>query len=221
MDYMTDFLKTTRRSDSIWVIIDRMTKLTHFILIKISYTLQKLAEVYINEIMKLHCIPSSIVSDTDLRFTSRFWQSLQEDLGTKLRLSFAYHPQTEEIIQQTSEKIGMIQENLEASQTRQKSYSDKRRKELEFQEGDRVFFRVTPFDEVQFRENLTVKGLSLQIENREVKHLRGKEIASVKVRWGGPVDGSVTWELDSQMKESYPELFHLENMEFMRFGWRL
>ncbi|XP_050919287.1 uncharacterized protein LOC127136810 [Lathyrus oleraceus] len=66
---------------------------------------------------------------------------------------------------------------------------------------------VIQFDGVQVRENLTVETLPLRIEDREVKHLRGKEIASVKVVWGGPVGGSVTWELKSRMIESFPELF--------------
>ncbi|MCI74024.1 gag protease polyprotein, partial [Trifolium medium] len=55
----------------------------------------KLAEMYVEQIVKLHGIPSSIVSDRDPRFTSRFWESLQEALGTKLRLSSAYHLQTD------------------------------------------------------------------------------------------------------------------------------
>ncbi|MCI50695.1 retrotransposon protein, partial [Trifolium medium] len=55
----------------------------------------KLAEIYIEQIVRLHDIPSSIVSDRDPRFTSRFWESLQEALGTKLRLSSVYHPQTD------------------------------------------------------------------------------------------------------------------------------
>lgn len=74
--------------------MDRMNNSSHFILVKISYPLQKLTDVYMSEIVKLHGTPSSIVSDRDLRFTSRFWESLQEALGTKLRLSSSYHPQT-------------------------------------------------------------------------------------------------------------------------------
>lgn len=72
-----------------------MTKSTYFIPIKTNYPLQKLVELYIEKIVSLRDISSSIVSDRDLRFTSRFWQSLQEALGTKLKLSYAYHPQTD------------------------------------------------------------------------------------------------------------------------------
>ena len=66
---------------------------------------------------------------------------------------------------------------------------------------------VVPLDDVQVRDNLTVETLPMRIEDREVKQLRGKEIALVKVVWRGPADGNVTWELESQMKDSYPELF--------------
>jgi len=55
----------------------------------------RLAEIYVEQIVRLHGIPSSIVSDRDLRFTSKFWESLQAALGIKLRLSYAYHPQTD------------------------------------------------------------------------------------------------------------------------------
>ena len=65
----------------------------HFIPINISYPVAQLAEIYIHDIVKLHGVPSSIVSDRDPRFTSRFWKSLQDALGSRLRLSSAYHPQ--------------------------------------------------------------------------------------------------------------------------------
>lgn len=92
--FMMSFPKKMKGCDSIWVIIDRLTKSDHFIPIKINYLLQKLAELYIEKVVSLHGNSSSIVSDRDLRFTLRFWQSLQEAMGTKLKLSYAYHSQT-------------------------------------------------------------------------------------------------------------------------------
>jgi len=77
------------------VIVDRLTKSAHFIPINITFPVSHLAEIYIQDIVKLHGVPSSIVSDKDPRFTSRFWNSLQDALGSKLRLSLAYHPQTD------------------------------------------------------------------------------------------------------------------------------
>ncbi|XP_050910063.1 uncharacterized protein LOC127123931 [Lathyrus oleraceus] len=92
MDFGTGLPKTSKGCASIWVIVDRLTKSDHFIPMRINYSLQKLARLYINEIMKLHGIPSSIGSDRDPRFTSRFWEILHTTLGTKLRLSSAYYP---------------------------------------------------------------------------------------------------------------------------------
>jgi hypothetical protein len=72
-----------------------LTKSAHFIPIKITDPVPKLAELYIREIVRLHGIPASIVSDRDAQLTSRFWQCLQDAMGTKLTLSMAYHPQTD------------------------------------------------------------------------------------------------------------------------------
>jgi len=95
MDFVTGLPKTVSGHDAIWVIVDRLTKSAHFLPIKIRFSLEKLAHLYIKEIIKLHGVPSSIISDRDPRFTSRFWDNLQKALGTKVRLSSAYHPQTD------------------------------------------------------------------------------------------------------------------------------
>ena len=75
--------------------MDRLTKCADFLAINQKWSLDKLAELYVREVVRLHGVPTSIVSDRDLRFTSRFSQSLQAALGTQLRMSFAYHPQTD------------------------------------------------------------------------------------------------------------------------------
>ncbi|XP_050920386.1 uncharacterized protein LOC127138023 [Lathyrus oleraceus] len=76
---------------------------------------------------------------------------------------------------------------------------------------------VIQLDDVQVRENLTTETLSLRIEDREVKHLRGKEITLVNMVRGGPAGGSVTWELESKMKKSYPKIFPLGNFRGKKF----
>ena len=81
--------RTPRGLDSILVIVDKLTKSTHFIPINIRFSLEQLTSLYISEIVRLHDVPFSIVSDRDLRFTSRFWEILNKVLGTKLRLSSA------------------------------------------------------------------------------------------------------------------------------------
>ncbi|MCH88536.1 retrotransposon protein [Trifolium medium] len=95
MDFVGGLPKTANGNEVIWVIVDRLMKLAHFIAIKTGMLVPKLAEIYVEQIVRLHGIPSSIVSDRDPRFTSRFWESFQKALGTKLRLSSAYHPQTD------------------------------------------------------------------------------------------------------------------------------
>ena len=84
MDFVVGLPRTPRGLDSIWVIVDRLTKSAHFIPINIIFSLEKLTSLYISEIVRLHGVPSSIVSNRDPRFTSRFWESLNRALQTKL-----------------------------------------------------------------------------------------------------------------------------------------
>ena len=76
IDFVVGLPLTGRKHDSVWVIVDRLTKLAHFVPVRANYTLDKLAELYIKEIVRLHGIPISIISDRDPRFTSRFWGKL-------------------------------------------------------------------------------------------------------------------------------------------------
>jgi len=111
MDFVVGLPRTPKGLNSIWVIVDRLTKSTHFIPINIRYSLKRLTSLYVNEIVRLHGVPSSIVFDRDPRFTSRFWESLHKALGTKLRLSSAYHPQTDD---QTKRIIQSLEDLLRA-----------------------------------------------------------------------------------------------------------
>ena len=95
MDFVTGLPLTPKKKDAIWVVVDKLTKLAHFISVKTDYPLDKLVALYISEIMRLHGVPLSIISDRDPRFTSRFWKKFQEALGTKLSFSTAFHPQTD------------------------------------------------------------------------------------------------------------------------------
>ena len=94
IDFVVGLPRCRNGHDTIWVIVDRLTKSAHFLPIKNSDSLDKLAQLYVREIIRLHGTPVSIVSDRDPRFTSRFWPSLQNALGTKLHFSTAFHPQT-------------------------------------------------------------------------------------------------------------------------------
>ncbi|GJU26722.1 putative reverse transcriptase domain-containing protein [Tanacetum coccineum] len=138
MDFITKLPKTAAGFDSIWVIIDRLTKSAHFLPMRETNSTEKLMRLYIKEIVARHGILVSIISDRDSHFTSRVWQSLHKALGTQLNLSTAYHPQTDgqtdvgeaqltgpEIIHETTEKIFKIRDRMKAARDRQKSYANK------------------------------------------------------------------------------------------------
>ncbi|XP_057760830.1 uncharacterized protein LOC130981242 [Arachis stenosperma] len=93
MDFVIGLPRTRSGCDAIWVVVDRLTKSAHFLPIRISCTMEELARMYIKEIVRLHGVPSTIISDRDPRFTSRFWGAFQRAFGTQQSLSTAYHPQ--------------------------------------------------------------------------------------------------------------------------------
>ncbi|KAL5564486.1 hypothetical protein UlMin_027650 [Ulmus minor] len=146
---------------------------SHFLPVRTTYTLDQLADLYVREIVRLHGVPVSIISDRDGRFTASFWKSLHRSLGTKLKFSTAFHPQTDgqtertnqiledispvhwhesgehklmdlDFVSTTTDAIEKIQKRMRAAQSRQKSYADKRRRPLEFNEGDHVFLKIAP-----------------------------------------------------------------------------
>ena len=95
MDFVVGLPTTVGGYDSIWVVVDRMNKSAHFIPVRVKYTAEKLAELYISQIVRLHGVPISIISDRGSLFTSHFWKALQHGLGTQLDMSTAFHPQTD------------------------------------------------------------------------------------------------------------------------------
>ena len=105
MDFVTGLPRTRRQHDSIWVIVDRLTKSTHFLPVSNDDSLDKLAKLYVEEIVRLHGVPISIVSDRDPRFTSRFWYSLQDAMGTRLHFSTTFHPQTDGQLERTIQTL--------------------------------------------------------------------------------------------------------------------
>jgi hypothetical protein len=108
MDFVTDLPKTQRGNDAIWVVVDRLTKSAHFLPIKITDTIDVLSKLYLKEIVRLHGVPVSIVSDRDARFTSKFWDSLQKAMETNLDMSTAFHPQTDG----QTERVNQVMEDM-------------------------------------------------------------------------------------------------------------
>jgi hypothetical protein len=94
MDFIVGLPRTAKGYDSIWVIVDRLTKIAHFLPVRVKYTVVTYAALYIARILSLHGVPKTIVSDRGPQFVSKFWEELHKSLGTKLLHSSAYHPQT-------------------------------------------------------------------------------------------------------------------------------
>ncbi|GJT76215.1 putative reverse transcriptase domain-containing protein [Tanacetum coccineum] len=219
MDFITKLPKSSQGHDTIWVIVDRLTKSAIFVPMREIDPMEKLARMYLKEVVTRHGIPVLIICDRDPRFASNFWRSLQKALGTNLDMSIAYHPQTDGqsartiqtledmlrayvidfgngwvkhlplvefsynnsyhasikaapfealygqkcrspicwvevgqvqltgpgIVQETTEKVIQIKQRMQAARDRQKSYADLKRKLMEFQVGDRVMLKVSPW----------------------------------------------------------------------------
>ena len=345
MDFVVGLPRTTSGNDTIWVIVDRLTKSAHFIAIKATFSVEKLAELYVNQVVKLHGVPRSIISDRDGRFTSRFWTSVHMAMGSRLKFSTAFHPQTDgqsertiqtledmlrscvldfkgnwdqklpliefsynnsyhssidmapfealygrkcrspinwqevgqkqlqktDFIKKTSEDIQKIKQRLDMAFSRQKSYADKRRRPLEFQVGDAVFIKIAPMkgvmrfgkkgklsprytgpfeilervgkvayrlalppelssmhdvfhvsmlkkyisdpshilhqEPVEVQTDMTYEEKPVRILDREDKVLRNRTIPMVKVLWKNHAVEEATWEVESDMRRNYPELF--------------
>jgi transposase InsO family protein len=95
MDFIVGMLRPQLGYDSIWVIVDQLTMVAHFIPVKTTYSRPQLAELYMSRIVCLHGVPKKIVSDRGTQFTSKFWERLHETLDNQLCVSSAYHPQTD------------------------------------------------------------------------------------------------------------------------------
>ncbi|EOY03078.1 Retrotransposon protein, putative [Theobroma cacao] len=322
MDFVTGLPRTNGGYDSIWIVVDRLTKSAHFLPVKITYGAAQYARVYVDEI-------------------------LQEPLGTKLDFSTTFHPQTDgqseqtiqtledmlracvidlgvrweqylplvefaynnsfqtsiqmapfealygrrcrspigwlevgerkllgpKLVQDATEKIHMIRQRMLTAQSRQKSYVDNRRRDLEFQVGDHVFLKVSPtkgvmrfgkkgklspryigpfeilervgevayrlalppdlsnihpvfqvsmlrkynpdpshviwYETIQLQDDLTYEEQPVAILDRQVKKLRSKDVASVKVLWRNHTSEEVTWEAEDEMRTKHPHQFNM------------
>jgi hypothetical protein len=108
IDSIVGLPNTFQKYDSIWVIVDRLTKMAHFIPVHTTFTAKKYAEIYLDRIVFFHGVPKMIISDRGARFLAHFWEHLQASLGTKLIQSSAYHPQTDG----QTERVNQILEDM-------------------------------------------------------------------------------------------------------------
>ncbi|GJX70492.1 putative reverse transcriptase domain-containing protein [Tanacetum coccineum] len=248
MDFVTKLPKTSSSQDTIRVIVDRLTKSAHFLPMKETDSTEKLMRQYLKEVVSRHGVPVSIISDRDSKFTSHFSQSLNKALGTQLDMSTAYHPQTDGQSERTIQtledmllsklhrlKLSMAKNVdrlfIQAARDRQKSYADRRRKPIEFEVGDKVMFKVSPWKGVirfgkrgklnpryigpfkilakvgTIDDKLNFIEEPIEIMDQEAKRLKKSHIPIVKVRWNSRRGPEFTWEREDQMKKKYPHLF--------------
>ena len=111
MDFVTHLPWTPQGHDAVWVIVDWLMKSTHFLVVRMTFTLERFYRLYIREIVLLHGVPVSIVLDRDPRFTTHFWKSFQKVMGTLLTMSITFHPQTDGQLERT---IQVLEDMLRA-----------------------------------------------------------------------------------------------------------
>ena len=111
MDFVTYLPRTPRRHDAVWVIVGRLTKSAHFLAMRMTFTLEEFYWLYIRDIVRLHGVPVSIVSNRDTRFTVHFLRSFQKSMGTWLTMSTACHLQTDG---QSERTIQVLEDMLRA-----------------------------------------------------------------------------------------------------------
>ncbi|GJV91285.1 putative reverse transcriptase domain-containing protein [Tanacetum coccineum] len=306
MDFVTKLSRSSQGYDTIWVIVDRLTKSAIFLPMRETDPLEKL-EIYLKEVVARHGIPVLIIYDRDPRFVSNFWMSLQKALGTSLDISTTYHPETDgqsertiqtlkdmlracvidfgkgwvdhlslvkfsynnsyhasiktapfkvlygrkcrspvcwakfgqvqltgpDLVRETTEKINQIKQRMQTARDRQKSYADKKHKPMDFQVGDKVMLKVSPWkgvvifgkrgklnprcysddpltvplDGLHVDDKLLFVEEPVEIMDREVKQLIHSHVPIVKVRWDSKRGPEFTWECEDQFKKKYPQLF--------------
>jgi hypothetical protein len=151
MDFIVGLPRTRDGYDSIWVIVDRLTKVAHFIPVKTTYTGAKLAELYMSRIVCLHGVPKKIVSDRGTQFTSRFWGKLHESMDTKLHFSSAYHPHTDGQTQRTNQ---ILEDMLRACALKHGGSWDKSLQYAEFsyKNSYQASLKMAPFEALYGRK---------------------------------------------------------------------
>jgi IS30 family transposase len=151
MDFIVGLPQNRDGYDLIWVIVDRLTKVAHFILVKTTYTGAKLAELYMSTIVCLHGVPKKIVSNRGTHFTSCFWGKLHESLDTKLNFSSAYHPQTDGQTERTNQ---ILEDMLRACALKHGGSLDKNLSYAEFTYNNsyQASLKMAPFEALYGRK---------------------------------------------------------------------
>jgi transposase InsO family protein len=108
MDFVVGLPRTPKGNDSIWVIVDRLTEVAHFVLVKVTFGIERLEKLYVEHMLRLHRAPKNIVSDQGPQFVAKFWLSFHKLMGTTLNYSTAFHPQTDG----QTERVNQVLEDM-------------------------------------------------------------------------------------------------------------
>ncbi|XP_070046297.1 uncharacterized protein [Nicotiana tomentosiformis] len=162
MDFVVGLPRTPCKFDSIWEIVDWLTKSAHFLPVKSTDTAEQYAQLYIKELVRLYGTPISIISNRGAQFTANFWMKFQQGLGTQMVVGDPSAILSVEVIEVNEELL---------------------------------------YEELLYEE------ISVAILDRQVRKLRNKEIASVKVLWRNQQVDEATWETEKEIKKKYPYLF--------------
>ncbi|GJV03183.1 putative reverse transcriptase domain-containing protein [Tanacetum coccineum] len=233
IDFVTKLPKSSQGYDTIWVIVDRLTKSAIFVPMTETDPLGKLARMYLKKVVMRHGIPVLIICDRDPRFASHFWRSLQKALGTNLDMSTAYHPQTDRQIERT---IQTLEYMLGACAINfgnvwfnhlplvKFSYNNSYHVSIKAAPFEALYSKsivhpvcwaecyvdkplAVPLDGLHFDDKLQFVEEPVKIMDREVKRLKQSHIPIIKVRLNYRRGPEFTWEREVQFKKKYPHLF--------------
>ncbi|KAE8713428.1 hypothetical protein F3Y22_tig00110210pilonHSYRG00154 [Hibiscus syriacus] len=241
MDFVSGLPLSLRKKDSIWVIVDRLTKTAHFIPVRVDYSMDKYAELYIKEIVRLHGSWERYLPLVEFTYNNSYQSSIKmapyEDLyGRKCRTPLNWFELKDrdlvglELMKEMEEKLKVIQDNLKIASDRQKSYADLKIKEIEFQVGNNVFLKVSPWKKVlrfgnkgklspRFIEPYEILNkvgpvayqLALPPDMDKIHNVSHvsmlRRYRLVKVLWQNHKVEEATWERDEDKRKQFPHLF--------------
>ena len=151
MDFITKLPRTKKKHDSIMIVVDKLTKASHIILVKLTHKVVNIVDVYMREIARLHGIPKTIVSDRYPKFTSKFWKGLFNGFGTNLNFSTTYHPESDGQTERVNQVIEyMLRMYVMDKQSKWEDYLHL--VEFSYNNGYQASLKMRPFEELYGRK---------------------------------------------------------------------